>query len=78
MPNITGYESPLTGKKGRVTDLGGLLRLVLGGVVMIGVFYAANSIFGRLRSLAPAPLANVLGRVNPAASAESTFGDYGV
>lgn len=78
MPKLTSFENPLTGKKGSLTDIGGLFDLVKGALVVIGVYFVASTLLGRIRSIVPAPMAAALGRVAPAADPAGGYGDYGI
>ena len=75
---LTSFESPLTGKTGNLTNVGGLFNLIKGALVIIAVYFAATTIFNRIRAAVPAPIAGLIGRVAPAADPAGAYGKYGI
>ncbi len=74
MPKLS-YTNPLSGRTGNLLDVGGLVRLLLGGVVLFGVFTAGQALWNRLRGvLGGVPV--VGGLVRPPAPSPSPESQY--
>ncbi len=54
MANILDYKNPITGQKGNLLDLKSGAQMVLGVVVLLGVYAGGTAIYSAIKAKLPA------------------------
>lgn len=64
MAKLGDFTNPVTGQRGSITDLGGILSMVKGVVVLLAVFGIGSWLFGTVKRMAPGGLGGIMGTNN--------------
>ena len=59
MANILDYKNPITGAKGNLLDVKGGVQMVLGVVVLLGVYAGGAYLFNQVKAKLPTATAAV-------------------